>query len=275
MKKTPNEGVLRLRLTLPLLLSLFTVAPPLLADPPRQVHVMISGGFTAAYEALVPQFEAASGIGVVTVHGPSMGASPDAIPNRLARGETADVVILAGSALDELIGNGKIIASSKTDLAQSLIAVAVKEGEALPPIDSPVDLAKVLIGAESIAVSVSASGVYVASELVRKLGIENQVRNKIRVVHGEPVGKVIARGEAEIGFQQLSELKPIQGITIAGLLPAEVQKATTFSAGIVNGAANEKAGYGLILFLTSQDAEPAIKRAGMVSANVAEQRWKK
>jgi molybdate transport system substrate-binding protein len=272
MKTTPNEGVLRLRLALPLLIGILSVAPPVWADPPpRQVHVMISGGFTAAYEALVPYFEAASGIRVLTVHGPSMGAAPHAIPNRLARGEAADVVILAGSALDELIGQGKIIPGSKADLAQSLVAVAVKEGTPLPNMRTTSELAKVLLAARSIAVSASASGVYVSSELVRTLGIENQVRDKILVVKTEPVGKVVARGEAEVGFQQLSELKPIQGIAIAGLLPAEVQKVTAFSAGMVQGAADEDAGQELIRFLKSQDAKPAIRRAGMVPAEAAGQ----
>jgi molybdate transport system substrate-binding protein len=228
MKKTQKNGVLRLRLAIPLLIGVFAVAPPLMAGTPGQVRVMISGGFGAAFEELVPRFEAASGIGVLIIHGPSMGAAPQSIPNRLALGEAADVVILADSALDHLIAHERIIPASKTNLAQSLIAIAVKEGAPPPRIESAVDLARALTAARSIAVSASASGVYVSSELIGKLGIADRVKEKIRVAQGEPVGSLVARGEVDIGFQQLSELQPIKGITIAGLLPAEVQRAPPF-----------------------------------------------
>jgi molybdate transport system substrate-binding protein len=242
----------------------FSLAPVAVqAQQGREIRVMISGGFSAAYDELIPQFEAAQGVRVVTTHGPSLGESQQAIPNRIARGEAADVVILADSALDKLIQQDKVIPTSKTDLARSFIAMAVREGAPLPLIGNRESLAKTLVDAKSIAVSASASGVYVATEMYRKLGIESQVKDKSRVIRDEPVGKVVARGDVEIGFQQLSELKPVRGITIVGLIPADMQKVTVFSAGLIMGGANEQGGRELIRFLSSAAVKPVIQKAGM------------
>lgn len=242
-------------------------AAPAHAQSTQEVKVMISGGFSAAYDALAPQFEARHGVKVTTVHGPSMGATPQAIPNRLARGETADVVIVADSALGQLVEQGRVLPASRTPLVNSLIAMAVKEGAPVPPLQTKADLVKVLLDAKSIAVSDSASGVYISTEMYKKLGVENEVKDKSRNIPAEPVGKVVARGEAEIGFQQLSELKPIKGITIVGPIPAEAQKVTVFSAGIVKGAPNEKGAAELIRFLSSSEAYATIRDSGLQPAS--------
>lgn len=229
----------------------------------REVRVMISGAFHAAYDSLVPAFESAHGVRITTIRGPSMGNSPDAIPHRIARGEPADAVILASSSLDALVEQGKVARSSRVDLARSVIAVAVKEGMPAPKLDSAGDLVAALLAATSVGVSSSASGAYISMELYKKLGVLEQLKEKTRVIAGEPVANAVARGEVEIGFQQLSELKPVKGITIAGLLPAEVQKPTLFSAGVLQTARNPNGAAELLRYLASEAAKPAIEESGL------------
>jgi molybdate transport system substrate-binding protein len=190
-----------------------------------EIRVMTSGAFTAAYLEVTPDFERATGNTLITSYGASMGDTPDSIPSRLQRGEPADVVILASTALDELITRGKVVAGSRVDLVRSRIGVAVRKGAARPDISSVDALKRALLQAKSIAYSSSASGVYISTELFERLGIADQVKAKSRRVDNDPVGAVVARGDAEIGFQQVSELKPVQGIDYLGPLPAEVQKS--------------------------------------------------
>src|SRR5512138_2799231 len=140
--------------------------------PAAEVRVMISGGLTAAYKALVPEFERATGHKVLTAYGPSMGTTTNAIPVRLERGEPADVLIMVGYALDDLVKNGKAIADSKVDLVKSPIAVAVKSGAPKPDISTPDALKRALLAVKTIAYSDSASGVYVSTEMFDKLGIK-------------------------------------------------------------------------------------------------------
>jgi molybdate transport system substrate-binding protein len=234
------------------------------------VRVVSSGGFAAAYKTLAPEFEHQSGDTLEAGWGPSMGDTHDAVPARLARGEPIDVLIMVGWALDDLIKKGKVDPDSRTDLAFSGIGVVVKAGAPKPDISSVDALRRALLSAKSIAYSDSASGVYIQNEMFRKLGIEDQIKGKARMIPAEPVGAVVARGEAEIGFQQISELKPIKGITLVGPLPADVQKVTMFSAGIVVGAKDPAAAKALIDFLTSPAASPAIRDSGMEPAPHAE-----
>jgi molybdate transport system substrate-binding protein len=227
------------------------------------VTVVSSGGFAVAYRALAPEFERTTGNTLVTSWGPSMGNTPDAVPSRLRRGESIDVVIMVGYALGDLIKEGKVIADSRVDLARSSIGLAVHAGAPKPDISSTDALRRALLAAKSIAYSDSASGVYVSSELMKRLGIADQVASKSRMIPAEPVGAVVARGEAELGFQQISELKPIAGIDLVGPLPLDLQKITIFSAGIVVGAREPEAAKALIAFLASSAAADAIRESGM------------
>jgi molybdate transport system substrate-binding protein len=174
-----------------------------------EIHVMISGGLTAAYNALAPEFERETGHRLMTSYGPSMGATPAAIPMRLNRGEPADVVILVRAALEKLIESGKISRGSEIDLVRSPIGMAVRAGTPVPNIKTVEGLKQTLLAAKSIAYSDSASGVYVSTELFKLLGIE-QVAAKARKIPGAPVAEIVAKGEAEIGFQQMSELLPVK-----------------------------------------------------------------
>jgi molybdate transport system substrate-binding protein len=228
-----------------------------------EVKVMISGGLTASYRALVPQFEHATGNTVVTAFGPSMGTTPQAIPQRIARGEPVDVVIMVGDALGALVAQGKVVAASRVDLVRSPIGIAVRAGAPKPDISSVDALKRALLSAKSIAYSDSASGVYVETELFRRLGIEAEVKGKSRMIPAEPVGQVVARGEAELGFQQVSELMPVAGIELVGKLPPELQKITVFAAGVTTNAAQPAAGAALIAFLASPEAGPTLIKSGL------------
>jgi molybdate transport system substrate-binding protein len=228
-----------------------------------EVRVMISGGLSAAYKELVPEFERQTGHKVLTARGPSMGTTVNAIPIRLERGEPADVVIMVGYALGDLIERGKVIAESRVDLVKSLIAVAVKAGAAKPDISSADAVRRALIAAKSVAYSDSASGVYVGTEMFAKLGITEEMKDKARKIPATPVGEIVARGDAEIGFQQVSELLPVSGIDIVGQLPEPLQKITVFSAGIATFAKEPEAGRELIKFLASPAARDAIVQSGM------------
>jgi molybdate transport system substrate-binding protein len=234
-----------------------------------EVRVMISGGLTAAYKALVPEFERATGHKVLTAYGPSMGTTTNAIPVRLERGEAADVLIMVGYALDDLARQGKVIADSRIDLVKSPIGIAVKSGTAKPDISTADAVKRLLLAAKTIAYSDSASGVYVSTEMFDKLGIKDAMQGKARKIPATPVGEIVAHGEAEIGFQQISELRPVEGIDIVGPLPDELQKITVFSAGIATVSREPDAGKALIKFLASPAARPEIVKSGMDPVAVA------
>jgi molybdate transport system substrate-binding protein len=231
----------------------------------EEINVMNSGGFTAAYKALAPRFEQATGNVLNTAWGPSMGAAPEAIPNRLQRGEPADVVIMVGYALDDLIRQGKVMADSRQNLADSRIGMVVKAGSKKPDISTIAALRQTLLNARSIAYSDSASGVYIESKLFKLLGIEEQVKGKAHMIQKIPVASLVAKGEYALGFQQVSELLPVGGIDFVGKIPEEAQSITTFAAGIPSNAAHPEAARNLIRYLASPAAQDEIHRSGLDS----------
>lgn len=251
------------------LLSVMGVAAllALRAASGADVQVMISSGFHGVYSELGPAFEHASGHHLVTTRGPSMGDSPEAIPARLARGEAADVVILDGGAADELGKRGLLRADSKTELARSLIGMVVREGAAKPDISSVEALRNTLLAAKSIAYSDSGSGTYLSTELFARLGVADRIAGKSQKVRGppsgEPVAAVVARGEAEIGFQQVSELIHVPGIAFVGTIPAEVQPGFSFAGALTRTVRQPEAARALLRFLASPEVAPVILKAGL------------
>jgi molybdate transport system substrate-binding protein len=217
-----------------------------------EIKVVTSGGFTAAYLELVPEYESSTHIKIAI---------------RLERGESIDVVIMAGSALDDLIKQGKVRSGSRVDLVKSYIGMAVKAGAPRPDISTVDALKHTLLTAKSIAYSDSASGVYLSTELFPKLGVFEQIKNKSRKIEADPVGGVVATGEFEIGFQQISELRPVNGIDIVGPLPPGAQRVTVFAAGIPTAAMHPEAAKALIEWLASPAAYAAIKKSGLEPAN--------
>jgi molybdate transport system substrate-binding protein len=232
-----------------------------------EINVATSGGFTDTYLQLAPRYEATTHNKLHTVFGPSMGTTHDAIPIRLDRGESIDVVILAAPALDELIKQGKVRAGSRVDLVRSYIVMAVKAGAPKPDISTVDALKRTLLAAKSIAYSDSASGVYLSTELFPRLGIADQIKGKSKTIQADPVGGVVATGEFEIGFQQISEMRPVKGIDIVGPLPPGAQKITIFAAGIPTNASHPEAARALIKWLASPAAYEAIKKSGLEPAN--------
>src|SRR5205085_27657 len=201
-----------------------------------EVRVMISAGFYGVYEQLAPGFERATGHKLVTARGPSVGDSPEAIPTRLARGEAADVVICDGRGLDPLVKAGYIKDGTWVDFAKSEVGMVVRAGAAKPDISTPEALKQTLLAAKSVAYSDSTSGTYLSTTLFPQLGIADQVAAKSRKVRGppsgEPVAAVIARGEAEIGFQQMSELMHVTGVTVIGPIPQSLQPGSSFGGAL-------------------------------------------
>jgi molybdate transport system substrate-binding protein len=231
------------------------------------VHVMISAGFYGVYAELGAAFERASGHHLVTTRGPSMGDSPEAIPTRLARGEAADVVILDGASADKLAARGLTRADSKVELALSQIGMVVRAGAAKPDIGSVEAFRGTLLAAKSIAYSDSGSGTYLSTTLFRQLGIADQVAGKSRKVRGppsgEPVAAVVARGEAELGFQQVSELIHVPGVSFVGAIPAALQPGFSFAGVLTSNARQPEAALALLRFLASPEAAPVILKAGL------------
>ena len=228
-----------------------------------EIRIMTSGAFTAAYLALIPRLEQLTGKKLVTA-ATSIGSGENSIPNRLRRRESVDVVIVADTVLRGFIKEGLIVADSYTPLARSAIGMAMRKGAPKPDIGTVDALTSTLLQAQSIAYSASVSGEYLTNELLQRLGIADRVLPKCRRVEGgERVGAVIARGEAEIGFQQLSELLPVPGIDHITPLPPEVQKVSVFSAGIAVSSTDSDAARSVIQFLSSPEAFEAIKKSGL------------
>src|SRR3954469_14934123 len=228
-----------------------------------EVRVMTSGAFTAAYRELIPELERLTKRKLVTA-ATSIGTGETSIPNRLRRGEAVDIIIVADGVLVGFIKEGLIMAESYTPLARSAIGMAVRSGAPKPDISTVDALKRTLLSAKSIAYSASVSGDYLSTELLQRIGIADQVLSKCRRVEGgERVGAVVARGEAEIGFQQMSELLPVPGIDHVTPLPAEVQRVSVFSAGVAVNSREPASAKALIRFLASADAAGAIKNSGL------------
>ena len=227
------------------------------------IVVLVSGGFRTSYEALIPAFERSSGAHLVMEKSPSLGETHDAVRQRLDRGEPADVLVMVGSALQELEAKGYVLPGSRMDLASSPIGCAVKAGAEVPDINDDDSFRKALLAAKSIAYSDSASGEYILTTLFKKLGIESEMKGKAHQISATPVGEIIARGEAEVGFQEVEELLPIHGITYIGKLPPDLELLTIFSAGIATKSKHVSVARDLVAYLASRDNTTTIKDKGL------------
>jgi molybdate transport system substrate-binding protein len=222
-----------------------------------EIKLLASTAIKDAYLELLPQFEKATGHKVSA----AWSSTPD-IQKRIAAGEAADLVILGNSGTEELLKQGKL-APSRANFAKSGIGVAVRAGAPKPDISSADAVKKSVLAAKSVAYSAGASGIYLVS-MFEKLGISDQVKSKTAMVRpGEPVGEVVARSDAEIGFQQVSELISVKGIEYLGPLPAEIQNITLFSGGIHSATKEADAATALLKFLTAPPATPTLKKHGL------------
>lgn len=228
------------------------------------VHVLATGALHAAFEALGPGFEKATGNHLVISWGPSYGTSPDALPMRIKNGEAMDVCFMIGAALDGQIQQGNFIANTRTDIAESRVGVAVKAGVTKPDISTVDNLRKALLAAKTVAFSEGASGTYITGTLFTNLGVAEQMKPKSILIKGkELVGNALARGDAELGLQQISELRAISGIQYVGPLPKEIQKVSVISAAIGKGAKERQAAASLIAYLKTPAAAEKFEQTGL------------
>jgi molybdate transport system substrate-binding protein len=226
-----------------------------------RITVLASNAVKEALAELVPEFERASPHRVVTV----WGGTPD-ISARIGDGEVCDLVILPDARIDTLIAQGRLKAGGRVDIARSGIGVAVSAGARRPDISSAAALKAALLAARAIVLSSGPSSLYLA-DLFQRLGIAAAIRSKIvQIGPGLPVAAALARGEGEIGFTQVSELKSAPGIDFLGPLPAEIQHITVWSAGLHAAAPAPEGAAALVEFLRGPDAADVIKRSGMEPA---------
>jgi molybdate transport system substrate-binding protein len=223
-----------------------------------EIKLLASGAVKDAYIELLSKFEKTSGHKVTAAW-----SSTTEIQKRVAAGEAADLVILGDSGTEQLIKQGKLVASTRAIFAKSGISIAVRSGAPKPDISSVDALIKSVLAAKSIAYSEGASGTYLVG-MFQKLGIYDQVKSKASIAKAnEPVGEKVVRGEAEIGLHQFSELIPVKGIQIVGPLPAELQYITVFSGGVHSEAKEPDAAKALIKFLTTPAVGKSIKKHGL------------
>jgi len=227
-----------------------------------QLKVIISGGFSSAYEQLLPEFERAAGIKVATGSGASQGTGPQTIAAQLARGVPFDVVILSREGLRELIAANRIAAGSDADLAQVPLGVAVRAGAAKPDVSTVEAFKRAVTSARTVAVPGSTSGIWLQKELFPRLGIADKVNVKA-TPRGSGATDMVAAGEADLAVMPVSEILRAQGVDFGGTIPAEIQLVQVFSAAIVAGSKETDAARRLIEFLTSAHAATAIRKYGM------------
>ena len=228
-----------------------------------EIRVITSGAFTEAYKQLIPLYEEASGHRVISSFGASTGNAPDSIPSRFARGEVFDLVILSESGLEALVKAGQVVPGSRVDLARSKIGAAVRKGTPKPDISTVEALRQTLLNAKSVAYSASASGSYLSTELFPKLGVAERLKETGKRILSERVGAVVARGDAELGFQQVSELIYFKELDFLGTLPDEVQQTLFFSAGLVKGSAQAEVAAHLARFLSSAAVAETVRATGL------------
>ena len=223
-----------------------------------EIKVLSTQATEEAYRELLPQFEKATGHKVTTVFTGTLN-----VQKRLAAGESYDMIIMAGPAIDDQIKAGKAVAGSRVNLAKSGVALGVPKGAPMPDISTVAALKKTILEAKSIGYSTGPSGVYLIG-LFEKLGVADQVKDKLKQTpSGVFVGNLIANREVEIGFQQVSEIATFPGVDFVAPLPAEVQQITVFSSGIIIGATEAEAAKAWVKFLTSPQAADAFKKRGM------------
>src|SRR5436190_10834172 len=227
-----------------------------------QLNVLISGGFSGAYEQLLPEFERMSGIKVTTGSGASQGTGPQTIAAQLARGVPANVVILSREGLTELIAAHRIVAATDVDLARVPLGVAVRAGTPKPEVSTVEAFKQVLLNAKTVAVPGSTSGIWLTTDLFPRLGIADKINVKA-TPRGAGATAMVAAGDADLAVMPVSEIVHAAGVDLAGSIAPEIQFVQTFSAAVVAGSGEIEGSKRLIEFLASARASEAIRKTGM------------
>jgi molybdate transport system substrate-binding protein len=233
-----------------------------MANGSAQLHVLISGGFSGAYEMLLPVFEQASGMKVATGSGASQGKGPQTIAAQLARGVPADVVILSREGLCELVAANRIAAGTDKDLARVPLGVAVRAGVPKPDVSTVEAFKQFLLKAKTVAVPESTSGIWLMTDLFPRLGIAEKISIK-SAARGTDATRMVAAGDTDLAVMPVSEIVHARGVDFAGSIAAEIQFVQTFSAAIVAGSRQLDGSSRLIEFLASARACEAIRESGM------------
>jgi molybdate transport system substrate-binding protein len=222
------------------------------------IKVLASTGVSSVLKELIPAFERASGHKVAITYDTS-----NIVMGRIKGGEGGDLVILTAPAIDDLAKQGKVAAGSRADLARSGIGVVIRAGAPRPDIGSAEGLRRTLLAAGSVTYTATgASGIYFAG-VTEKLGIGREVKAKAKTPPGGHVAELVAKGEAELGVQMISELRGVPGAEYIGPLPGDLQMFTVFSAGLFNGAKEAEAARALVRFLTTPEAVKVYQAGGM------------
>ncbi|NIE60131.1 MULTISPECIES: substrate-binding domain-containing protein [unclassified Burkholderia] len=230
------------------------------------IHVLATGALHGAFAQLVPMFEKSSGHRLEIAWGPSYGTSAEALPMRLRNGEKVDICFMIKPALQQEVDAGRFDRATLSDIAASGIGVAVRKGIAVPDVSTDDALRRALLSAKSVAFSEGASGTYIVGTLFERLGIAEQMKSKSVLIRGkELVGTALARGDAELGLQQISELKVTPGIAFAGPLPADVQKTSVISSAIAMNAKAVDASRAFTAFLKTAPAVAVLQKTGLDS----------
>ena len=246
-----------------LLAGAFSLGELALADA-AEIKVLTAGAFKQVVVALVPDFEKQTGHKVTVDNG-----TAGALRKRIAGGEAFDVAVITPAVVDELIGQGKISAGSRINLASVGVGVVVKEGAPKPDVSTVDKFKQALLAAKTVAyidpASGGSSGIYI-DKLLAKLGIADQVRAKAKLKKGGHVADLIVSGEAELGLHQISEIVPVKGAALVGPLPKEIQNTTTYAAGLSAAPKDSDAAKALIKMLSSPAAAAMLKSKGMEPA---------
>jgi molybdate transport system substrate-binding protein len=233
-----------------------------MADAPVYLNVLISGGFSGAYDQLLPELTRASGAKVTTGSGASQGTGPQTIAAQLARGVPADVVILSREGLMELIAANRIVAGTDVDLAQVGLGVAVRAGTPKPDVSTVEAFKQILLKVKTVAIPASTSGIWLTENLFPRLGIADQIDVR-KTPRGSDAAAMVAAGSAAVAVMPDSEIMVAPGVDFAGSLAPEIQFMQVFSAAIVAGSAEIEASRRLIKLLASAHAAEAIRKSGM------------
>lgn len=239
------------------LFSLFAFAIPSFAQV--QIKVIVSGGFLAPFREALPEFEKTSGITVNSAVGASQGSSPNTIGNQLKRGVPADVIILAKEGLTDIIAEGRTAPGTNVDLAQTPVGVSVRAGAPKPDISTVDAFKKTMLDAQSVTFPDSTVGLYLTGKLFPQLGIADEMKPKI--IYGGATS--VAKGNAEMAVQAVSEILHVPGTDFVGTIPKEIQYISVFSAAVVASSQQQDVAKQLIAFFSSGKADAEIKNAGM------------
>lgn len=238
-------------------------ATSLLSKAKPVLTVWTAGAMLPALQALAPGFEKARGITLQLEVAPSTGQSATAVGQRLARHESTDVIVMTYFTMAKLQARGRIVTDSRMDLGKSFIAMAVRQGAIKPDIHSEEAFKQALLGADSVAYTGSASGLYLSRVLFVRMGLTAALQRKAHMLPAAALADSIGSGRTQVGFQELSELKSVPGIDIVGLIPDRLQQMTLYSAGVFKGSRQREAAKALIDYLASPEGRKAIADSGL------------